>query len=106
MTWFKDFVEETLVLAAAKWCDQNTTLILLEASGQQLMRITAAKCESSQGYHALIIHSSLTTDSSHGCVCYVHTSLGNGQCFRTSSVVSGYTENGLLFGALVSLQPD
>lgn len=46
--------EETLVdsvLAAAKGCDQNTIEILLEASGQQLMRITAAKCESSQGYH-------------------------------------------------------
>lgn len=81
---FKGFVEETLVdsvLAAAKGCDQKTIKILLEASGQQLMRITAAKCESSQG--ALIIHNSLTTESWHGRGCNVHAGLGRGKCSRT-----------------------
>lgn len=81
---FKGFVEETLVdsvLAAAKGCDQKTIKILLEASGQQLMRITAAKCESSQG--ALIIHNSLTTESWHGCGCNVHAGLGRSKCSRT-----------------------
>lgn len=81
---FKGFVEETLVdsvLAAAKGCDQKTIKILFEASGQQLMRITAAKCESSQG--ALIIHNSLTTESWHGRGCNVHAGFGRGKCSRT-----------------------